>query len=464
MKTKLLVAAVVTALVMTAAAAGWSASGGQGTTQASPAVTVGIDADPAGNTATSLGPIDSCIAVTTGDTFDVDVFVKDVEDLWFWGVEITHDLSVIEIIDIDVQKFLAASPGSEVQIQLARLYEQPGALASYALAAKDVDGPRESGEGVLATLTLRAVGPGVSTAAIQQPELWIDGLELADIGSTLQAQIAVDQGCGSDTDGDGWPDEVDNCPLDANPTQRDNDSDGQGDACDDDDDNDTITDDNDNCPLVANSEQADSDGDGRGDACDFGPTPTPTPGTPTPTPTPGTPTPTPTPPPGTIMLVGGWNNPCYVGPEQPIEDALADVADQAVAVYRMRADQGFDRWFPNRPEASTITAVSPYQPLLILMSQYGFLPHEPSGTPSASVPLASGWNNVCYTGQTKSAEEATAGVDGGFVIVYRLGSDQGWSRYVPGRPEVSNLSQLESSTPVLILITSADGTLWVFDA
>jgi hypothetical protein len=98
------------------------------------------------------------------------------------------------------------------------------------------------------------------------------------------------------------------------------------------------------------------------------------------------------------------------------------------------------------------------------MSQYGFLPHEPSGTPSASVPLASGWNNVCYTGQTKSAEEATAGVDGGFVIVYQLGSDQGWSRYVPDRPEVSNLSQLESSTPVLILITSADGTLWVFDA
>jgi len=189
------------------------------------------------------------------------------------------------------------------------------------------------------------------------------------------------------------------------------------------------------------------------------PSPTPTPSTPTP----GTPTPLPTPPPGTILLVGGWNNPCYVEPEQPIEDALADIADQVVAVYRMRADQGFDRWFPNRPEASNITAVSPYQPLLILMSQYGFLPHEPSGTPSASVTLASGWNNVCYTGQTKSAEEATAGVDGGFGIMYQLGSDQGWSRYVPDRPQVSNIVQLSQYDTVLMLVSQESGTSWTFD-
>jgi hypothetical protein len=181
------------------------------------------------------------------------------------------------------------------------------------------------------------------------------------------------------------------------------------------------------------------------------------------TPAPGTPTPLPTPPPGTIMLLSGWNNPCYVGPEQPIEDALADIADQVVAVYRMRADQDFDRWFPNRPEASTITAVSPYQPLLILMSQYGFWPHEPSGTPSASVPLASGWNNVCYTGQTKSAEDATAGVAGGFVIMYRFDGGQGWSRYVPDRPEVSTIAQLNQYDTVLMLVSQGSGTTWTFD-
>jgi uncharacterized membrane protein len=185
--------------------------------------------------------------------------------------------------------------------------------------------------------------------------------------------------------------------------------------------------------------------------------------TPTATPAPGTPTPLPTPPPGTILLVGGWNNPCYVGPEQPIEDALADVADQVVAVYRMRADQGFDRWFPDRPEASTITAVSPYQPLLILMSQYGFWPHEPSGTPSASVSLAPGWNNVCYTGQTKSPQDATTGVAGGFVIMYRLDGGQGWSRYAPGRPELSNIDQLSQYDALLMLVSQESGTTWTFD-
>jgi hypothetical protein len=192
--------------------------------------------------------------------------------------------------------------------------------------------------------------------------------------------------------------------------------------------------------------------------------PTPTPGTPAATPaaTP-TATPPPTPPPGTIMLVSGWNNPCYVGPEQPIEDALADVADHVLAVYRMRADQGFDRWFPNRPEASNITTLSPYQPLFILMGQYAFWPHEPSGTPPPSVSLASGWNSVCYTGQTKSAGDATAGVAGGFVIMYQLGSNQGWSRYVPARPEMSNIAQLSHYDTVLMLVDQEGGTNWTLD-
>ncbi|MGB6836736.1 MAG: hypothetical protein WBF66_03415 [Dehalococcoidia bacterium] len=187
--------------------------------------------------------------------------------------------------------------------------------------------------------------------------------------------------------------------------------------------------------------------------------PTPPPGTSTPS----TPTPMPTPPPGTILLVGGWNNACYVGLEQPIEDVLADAAEHVLAVYRMRVDLGFDRWFPNRPEVSTITTVSPFQPLFILMSQYGFWPHEPSGTLPASVSLARGWNNVCYTGQTKSVEDATAGVAGGFSIMYQLGSDQFWRRYVPIRPDVSNIVQVSQYDTVLMLVNQEGGTSWTFD-
>jgi type II secretory pathway pseudopilin PulG/subtilisin-like proprotein convertase family protein len=71
-----------------------------------------------------------------------------------------------------------------------------------------------------------------------------------------------------DSDGDGIPDDEDNCPDDANPDQTDTDGDGTGDACDDDDDNDGVWDPDDNCPLTPNPDQADADGDEVGDACD----------------------------------------------------------------------------------------------------------------------------------------------------------------------------------------------------
>lgn len=104
----------------------------------------------------------------------------------------------------------------------------------------------------------------------------------------------------TDRDGDGVPDAEDNCPDVFNPIrpldggkQADADSDGVGDACDpcptapntencpgvdpNDRDGDGIPNDQDNCPDVANSDQADRDSDGHGDACDACPD-TPNPG------------------------------------------------------------------------------------------------------------------------------------------------------------------------------------------
>jgi len=162
-------------------------------------------------------------------------------------------------------------------------------------------------------------------------------------------------------------------------------------------------------------------------------------------------------------MVAGWNQACYLGAEQPIEDALADIAGDVLAVYRLNSSQTFDRWFPSRPEVSTITTVAPYQPLFVLTANDAAWPQAPTETPPTSTSLVQGWNSVCYAGQTKPVGEATAGMAGNFSILYRLGNDQAWGRFVPGRPEVSSISDLNTYDPVLILVTATGGAQWVFD-
>jgi hypothetical protein len=82
---------------------------------------------------------------------------------------------------------------------------------------------------------------------------------------------------GFDDDGDGIPNNVDNCPNVSNPRQLDADGDGIGNACDPDKDGDGVLNPADNCPLVVNPNQEDTTDvqpdtsvqpDGVGDACD----------------------------------------------------------------------------------------------------------------------------------------------------------------------------------------------------
>jgi Thrombospondin type 3 repeat len=73
----------------------------------------------------------------------------------------------------------------------------------------------------------------------------------------------------SDLDRDGVADIVDNCLIDANPSQADSNGDGRGDACEFDYDEDNIPDNTDNCRFDFNPNQVDTDGDGIGDECEF---------------------------------------------------------------------------------------------------------------------------------------------------------------------------------------------------
>ncbi len=99
---------------------------------------------------------------------------------------------------------------------------------------------------------------------------------LADLFSATPNQTSSAPGTTSspsttslpDGDGDGIPDDYDNCPSTVNADQRDTDGDGSGDACDSDDDNDGVPDGSDNCQYSPNPAPTDTDSDGIGDACE----------------------------------------------------------------------------------------------------------------------------------------------------------------------------------------------------
>jgi hypothetical protein len=100
---------------------------------------------------------------------------------------------------------------------------------------------------------------------------------------------------------------------------------------------------------------------------------------------------------------------------------------------------------------------------LLLMTGGATWNQTPTGSPPPSASLVQGWNSVCYLGQSKPPEGATATIGGEFEILYVLGSSQVWSRFVPGKPEVSNVAELRQHDAVLVLVTQVGGSTWVFD-
>ncbi len=186
----------------------------RGYSAAQEAVTIGVDVEPAGNTVTSLGPIDACISVSTGDTFQVDVFVTDVVDLLAWETYFVYDMSVINVVSRDVMMFQAANAGSNVFDVSEGLPDIDGWYRAAAVDLADPPAP-DSGSGVVARLTLEAVGTGVSPASLSPIDVNGDGKidlgpsltgfrgeSIADVdgdgffdGPISNAQIAVDTAC-----------------------------------------------------------------------------------------------------------------------------------------------------------------------------------------------------------------------------------------------------------------------------
>jgi len=106
------------------------------------------------------------------------------------------------------------------------------------------------GSGPFTTTSLPPVSPGFVVTATTY-----GAAPAFDDTSEFSACITI----AGDTDGDGVPDPLDNCPSVPNASQTNSDADQLGDACD-------------NCPTTYNPGQANSDADPFGDDCDNCPT------------------------------------------------------------------------------------------------------------------------------------------------------------------------------------------------
>jgi hypothetical protein len=253
---------------------------------------VGIDLDVSGNTFSSVASHQNTGSVAPGGTITVDIVVDEIHPSdGIAAVEgtLVYDAASLHVVSID--------PGSMV-------YESLGTPFSYSETLPDTDGrfdfnhgdidenTDESGEGVLARITLQCDVAGTSVLSLGY---WFGETDFRIYKHVpgeiepipIQAQGTATVFCGTtptptptppptpicspaphDVDCDGIQNEFDNCPTVANPGQLNHDGDSMGDLCDPDDDNDGVNDGADNCPTMHNPEQGVADEDGDGEVCD----------------------------------------------------------------------------------------------------------------------------------------------------------------------------------------------------
>ncbi|MBI3976487.1 MAG: hypothetical protein HY334_08865 [Armatimonadetes bacterium] len=165
---------------------------------------MGVDVEINGNTATSVASVQSCTSAKVGDTFGIDLYVTNVQEIIAFELYFGFDGTIVEVVDHDLRQFLASASRSSVTTEKDPI---PNSTGRHFLGAFDTRSP-ETGSGVLVRLTLTANAPGRSPATILasppfSPILTntdsqyigdVDGDKWFD-GSISQAEVAVGEPC-----------------------------------------------------------------------------------------------------------------------------------------------------------------------------------------------------------------------------------------------------------------------------
>jgi hypothetical protein len=118
---------------------------------------------PATNDASALGRLQPCTEAEVGAEFSADIFIANIPSLSAWELRLDYDPEVVRVESADYNQMLvSAQPSGAV---FPSLFEVEKAGRHF-MAATEINGTPDSGSGVLAHLSLRAIGPGESTLSL----------------------------------------------------------------------------------------------------------------------------------------------------------------------------------------------------------------------------------------------------------------------------------------------------------
>jgi hypothetical protein len=188
---------------------------------------VAIDTTSSGNDDSSIGTVDSCASIDVGDTLTFDLIIQGVHDadrIAAYQVDIDYDpsiISVTSVIDADAAGSTAPndvtiisrinSSGGLNFFSLSDWFTRPNSMTLSGVDATALPAypdQHESGDGVLARVTVTGVGNGVTDLDVGGPLGGADGAPDVLINSGVNAgapvpvttvqdgAIAVGQPCG----------------------------------------------------------------------------------------------------------------------------------------------------------------------------------------------------------------------------------------------------------------------------
>jgi hypothetical protein len=125
-----------------------------------PQVSLLVDADPASNSATSVGSIEECRSVDEGQTFEVDIVTTSAPPLAAVSTNLLYDPSVLNVTGVLWDLMLTHLQPAE---PLPLVFPLPDADGDYLAGILDQSENAEGGDGTILRLTFEAVGNGLTT-------------------------------------------------------------------------------------------------------------------------------------------------------------------------------------------------------------------------------------------------------------------------------------------------------------